>query len=188
MLVLLRYAETKYVAFAIVAHLQTKLIFILAAVFSFGSPIIFFLVKLLTLTASDLGTMLLLIVPKMAVVHTTKGLDGHVKQRMQAAKNKLLFVAIQKQTQGQPEPLADVPTAVAVPVVLTEPPGAPPKPLPPLQPAPRPTSLSQWNSDAASMSARREAGSWSDASLSARESARECVELGESTISGSASL
>jgi len=147
------YAETKYVAFAIVAHLQTKLIFILAAVFSFSSPLIFYLVKLLTLTASDLGTMLLLIVPKMFVVWSTKDTDAQVKQRMQAAKNKLVHVAIQRQGQSS-NPIGEQPSdgqsdAVAVPVVLAIPPGQVAKP-----PAFRPAASSYWASDAASASAR----------------------------------
>ena len=64
-----QYAETKFIAFACANHLQTKAFAVLAIAFTYSEPTVVFLVKWLALTVSDMGTLCLIFVPKLWMVH-----------------------------------------------------------------------------------------------------------------------
>jgi len=80
------YAETKYVAFACANHLQTKAFAILAAAFTYNEPEVTFTVKWLALTVSDFGTLCLIFLPKMWMLHQDgSAMMVHAKDRLREA-------------------------------------------------------------------------------------------------------
>mmetsp|Transcript_27157 Transcript_27157/g.67229 ORF Transcript_27157/g.67229 Transcript_27157/m.67229 type:complete len:877 (-) Transcript_27157:365-2995(-) len=80
------YAETKYVAFACANHLQTKAFAILAAAFTYNEPQVTFTVKWLALTVSDFGTLCLIFLPKIWMLHHDgSAMMTHAKDKLREA-------------------------------------------------------------------------------------------------------
>lgn len=64
-----QFAETKYIAFTMASHVQTKMFAVLAAIFIYNVPVVLFLIKLLVIAVSDIGTLALIFAPKFFMVH-----------------------------------------------------------------------------------------------------------------------
>jgi len=83
-----QYAESKYIAFALANHLQTKSFAVLAVIFTVDVPTVLAIVKFIAVIVSDLGTIALVFIPKMVLLHH-EGSTGMV-----GAREKLTQVAI----------------------------------------------------------------------------------------------
>jgi len=76
------YAETKYIAFTMASHLQTKLFALLAGSFIYNLPYVLFIVKVLVVFISDIGTLIFIFAPKMYML-CREGEEGMAAAGMQ---------------------------------------------------------------------------------------------------------